>query len=49
MIRIEQCWDLNSLTAQASLGEGEYVSAYRDLLEGAVNSHLMSDVPLRFS
>ena len=45
-VRIEQYWDLKLGPPEASLSESEYVSAYRDLLEGAVNSHLMSDVPL---
>ena len=45
-VRIEQYWDLKLGPPEGSLSENEYVSAYRDLLEGAVNSHLMSDVPL---
>ena len=45
-VRIEQYWDLKLGPPESSLSESEYVSAYRDLLEGAVNSHLMSDVPL---
>ncbi|MGA2423807.1 MAG: asparagine synthase (glutamine-hydrolyzing) [Terriglobales bacterium] len=43
---IEQYWDL-PLTSDDSLREERYyVESYRDLLEGAVSSHLMSDVPL---
>jgi asparagine synthase (glutamine-hydrolysing) len=45
-VRIEQYWDL-SVTAEESIhDEHYYASAYRDLLETAVSSHLMSDVPL---
>src|SRR6202050_5692358 len=51
---VEQYWDL-PLTSEVehvdehnetSHDERYYVETYRDLLEGAVNSHLMSDVPL---
>jgi asparagine synthase (glutamine-hydrolysing) len=45
-VRIEQYWDLKTGPPDAALSEGDYVNGYRDLLEGAVNSHLMSDVPL---
>jgi len=45
-LRIEQYWDL-SVTAEENVrDESYYASAYRDLLEGAVGSHLMSDVPV---
>src|SRR5580698_6452646 len=43
---IRQYWDLDTATAHESRDESHYVQSYRDLLEGAVNSHLMSDVPL---
>ncbi len=47
---IRQYWDLDTSTPLASrnesYGESYYVQSYRELLEGAVNSHLMSDVPL---
>src|SRR5271155_292965 len=49
-LRIEQYWDLPVTPADTpndkSHDERYYVESYRDLLEGAVNSHLMSDVPL---
>ena len=49
---IRQYWDLDTSKTHNSGGENDnydenyYVKAYRELLEGAVNSHLMSDVPL---
>jgi len=47
---IRQYWDLEaSTTHETGVGghdESYYVQTYRELLEGAVNSHLMSDVPL---
>jgi asparagine synthase (glutamine-hydrolysing) len=43
--KIAQYWDL-PLTPDAPHDESYYVRTYRELLEGAVNSHLMSDVPL---
>ena len=45
-IRIEQYWDLQTVADEPAKDESYYVSAYRELLEGAVQSHLMSDVPL---
>ena len=45
-LRIEQYWDLQLGPAEGSRTEADYVNSYRELLEGAVNSHLMSDVPL---
>lgn len=45
-IHIQQYWDLRSQPQPESRDEAYYVNSYRDLLEGAVNSHLMSDVPL---
>ncbi|MGA7292492.1 MAG: asparagine synthase (glutamine-hydrolyzing) [Terriglobales bacterium] len=43
---IRQYWDLDASKAHESRDESYYVRSYRELLEGAVNSHLMSDVPL---
>ena len=43
---IRQYWDLDASKPHESRDESYYVRAYRELLEGAVESHLMSDVPL---
>ncbi len=43
---IRQYWDLDTSKTQESRDEDYYVRSYRELLEGAVQSHLMSDVPL---
>ena len=43
---IRQYWDLDASSVHESRDESYYVRSYRELLEGAVNSHLMSDVPL---
>src|SRR5271165_7184353 len=47
---IRQYWDLDASKTHASgaksYDESYYVKNYRELLEGAVRSHLMSDVPL---
>ena len=43
---IRQYWDLDTSKPHESRDESCYVQSYRELLEGAVNSHLMSDVPL---
>src|SRR5271165_698377 len=43
---IRQYWDLDTSKPHESRDESHYVQSYRALLEGAVNSHLMSDVPL---
>ena len=45
-LRIEQYWDLEPVADEPAKDESYYVNSYRELLEGAVNSHLMSDVPL---
>jgi len=45
-VRIEPYWDLPVTDEDSARGENYYVEQYRDLLEQAVNSHLMSDVPL---
>ncbi len=43
---IRQYWDLDTSTPHESRNESYYVQSYRELLESAVESHLMSDVPL---
>jgi asparagine synthase (glutamine-hydrolysing) len=43
---IRQYWDLDASKPHESRDESYYVRSYRELLEGAVQSHLMSDVPL---
>ena len=43
---IRRYWDLDASQVHESRDETHYVRSYRELLEGAVNSHLMSDVPL---
>jgi asparagine synthase (glutamine-hydrolysing) len=49
-LRVEQYWDLPQTTDNRAenerLNERDYVEQYRELLEGSVKSHLMSDVPL---
>src|SRR5712691_13331017 len=45
-LRIEQYWDLEPVADEPAKDESYYVNSYRELLEGAVNSHMMSDVPL---
>ena len=45
-LQIEQYWDLPLTEDTSDHGGQYYVGSYRDLLEGAVKSHLMSDVPL---
>src|SRR5262249_25692737 len=42
----EQYWDLDLSRARLEGSRDDYVSKYRQMLEQAVNSHLMSDVPL---
>jgi len=44
--RIERHWDLTTEMDQEPRPREYYVKAYRELLEGAVSSHLMSDVPV---
>ncbi|MFY9561004.1 MAG: asparagine synthase (glutamine-hydrolyzing) [Terriglobales bacterium] len=44
--QIRQYWDLDASSPHQSRDQSYYVRSYRELLEGAVNSHLMSDVPL---
>jgi len=47
---IQQYWDLDTSKPHESgvdsYDESYYIQSYRELLEGAVQSHLMSDVPL---
>jgi asparagine synthase (glutamine-hydrolysing) len=45
-VNIGPYWDLPATDEDSSHGENYYVEKYGDLLEQAVNSHLMSDVPL---
>jgi len=45
-VSIEPYWDLPVLPEDSPRTESYYVGRYRDLLEQAVSSHLMSDVPL---
>ncbi|HET9406837.1 MAG TPA: asparagine synthase (glutamine-hydrolyzing) [Candidatus Sulfotelmatobacter sp.] len=45
-VEIQRYWDLPITQTDASRSEADYVREYRELLEHAVRSHLMSDVPL---
>jgi len=45
-LKIEQYWDIPTGSAENGRNEAYYVNTYRDGLEDAVRSHLMSDVPL---
>ncbi len=45
-LSIEQYWDPQQEESHESRPESYYVEGYRDLLRKAVQSHLMSDVPL---
>src|SRR5581483_4576396 len=45
-LRIDHYWDLPHAPDERPRGTDYYVKTYRDLLEQAVSSHLMSDVPL---
>jgi asparagine synthase (glutamine-hydrolysing) len=45
-LRIQQYWDPPQERNSESRPTSYYVEGYRDLLRGAVQSHLMSDVPL---
>ncbi len=44
--RIERYWDLTTTVDREEQPREFYVRTYRELLEAAVESHLMSDVPL---
>ncbi|MGB7155148.1 MAG: asparagine synthase (glutamine-hydrolyzing) [Candidatus Acidiferrales bacterium] len=45
-LSLREYWDLPHNVTVASQSEKECVHTYREMLEGAVQSHLMSDVPL---
>jgi asparagine synthase (glutamine-hydrolysing) len=45
-LEVRQYWDLDLSPADAEQAEAYYVRTYGELLEQAVASHLMSDVPL---
>ena len=45
-IKIDQYWDLDTSSTEPVRDESYYVQTYREMLEQAVGSHLMSDVPL---
>ena len=44
--KIQQYWDLDVSSTGPVRDEAYYVRTYREMLENAVESHLMSDVPL---
>jgi asparagine synthase (glutamine-hydrolysing) len=44
--RIERYWDLSAVEGGEQPSREDCVKTYRELLEGAVSSHLMSEVPL---
>jgi asparagine synthase (glutamine-hydrolysing) len=44
--RVERYWDLTTEVDQEPRPRVYYIKTYRELLEAAVSSHLMSDVPL---
>jgi asparagine synthase (glutamine-hydrolysing) len=45
-VKIARFWDLPVTEGEQSHPESYYIHTYREMLEGAVSSHLMSDVPL---
>ncbi len=45
-VRVQPYWDLSLKQEEGDRPETYYVQTYRDMLEEAVRSHLMSDVPL---
>jgi len=45
-LRTEQYWNLRNCGDDVRGDQSYYVKAYREMLENAVKSHLMSDVPL---
>jgi asparagine synthase (glutamine-hydrolysing) len=45
-VKVERYWDLPVTHDELARPESYYIKTYRDLLEKAVGSHLMSDVPL---
>lgn len=44
--KIQRYWDMSLESDDGSRPRRYYVNTYREMLEGAVSSHLMSDVPL---
>jgi asparagine synthase (glutamine-hydrolysing) len=44
--KAQQYWDLDASSTEPIQDEGYYIDKYRGMLEHAVSSHLMSDVPL---
>jgi asparagine synthase (glutamine-hydrolysing) len=44
--KVQQYWELNPGNEEGDRNERYYVEGYRELLEDAVSSHLMSDVPV---
>ncbi|PYV93923.1 MAG: asparagine synthase (glutamine-hydrolyzing), partial [Acidobacteria bacterium] len=45
-LKIEQYWDLALSQPGLERSQADYIAQYREMLEQAVSSHLMSDVPL---
>jgi len=45
-VHIERYWDLPANQNEGSQPESYYIQTFREMLEQAVSSHLMSDVPL---
>src|SRR5262249_21348558 len=45
-LHVQQYWDLDTSGTDHVRDESYYVHTYREMLEHAVSSHLMSDVPL---
>jgi asparagine synthase (glutamine-hydrolysing) len=45
-VKIESYWDLPITQSERPRSESYFVQPYREMLEDAVSSHLMSDVPL---
>jgi asparagine synthase (glutamine-hydrolysing) len=45
-VKIERYWDLPVNESERSQPESYYIQTFREMLEQAVSSHLMSDVPL---
>ncbi len=44
--RLQQYWDVPTSSGEKTRDERYYIDTYRSLLENAVKSHLMSDVPV---
>ena len=45
-VRVRRYWDIPLSSENVPRSENQYVEIYREMLEEAVSSHLMSDVPL---